>query len=158
MQFQVSRISRGECSAEEWEARADLAAAYRLAVMHGLNEAIFNHLTEVVPGKPDRYYQIPFGMHWSEVNRPRSCGGIERDLGPTGAGNLELGPEGPQRRTDRRANPFHLGFPSFQSNPRYQKPRGTNRASLARAMSSTPTGLGQPRADEDGALCASSRY
>ena len=67
MQFQVSRISRDECSAGEWEARVDLAAAHRLAVMHGLNEGIFNHLTEVVPGKPDRYYQIPFGMHWSEV-------------------------------------------------------------------------------------------
>ena len=67
MQFQVSCISRDECSAEEWEARVDLAAAHRLAVMHGLNEGIFNHLTQVVPGKPDRYYQIPFGMHWSEV-------------------------------------------------------------------------------------------
>jgi len=54
-------------SAEEWEARVDLAAAHRLAIMHGLNEGIFNHLTQVVPGKPDRYYQIPFGMHWSEV-------------------------------------------------------------------------------------------
>ena len=32
-----------------------------------LNEGIFNHLTQVVPGNPDRYYQIPFGMHWSEV-------------------------------------------------------------------------------------------
>ena len=21
----------------------------------------------MVPGKPDRYYQIPFGMHWAEV-------------------------------------------------------------------------------------------
>ena len=67
MQFQVSCISRDECSAEEWEARVDLAAAHRLAVMHGLNEGIFNHLTQVVPGKPDRYYQIPFGMHWAEV-------------------------------------------------------------------------------------------
>ena len=67
MQFQVSRTSRDECSAGEWEARVDLAAAHRLAVMHGLNEGIFNHLTQVVPGKPDRYYQIPFGMHWSEV-------------------------------------------------------------------------------------------
>ena len=67
MQFQVSSISRDECSAEEWEARVDLAAAHRLAVMHGLNEGIFNHLTQVVPRKPDRYYQIPFGMHWSEV-------------------------------------------------------------------------------------------
>src|SRR5262249_24020330 len=67
MQFQVSRTSRDECSAGEWEARVDRAAAHRLAVMHGLNEGIFNHLTQVVPGKPDRYYQIPFGMHWSEV-------------------------------------------------------------------------------------------
>src|SRR5262249_40744647 len=57
-----------ECSAGEWEARVDLAAAHRLAVMHGLSEGIYNHLTQVVvPGKPDRYYQIPFGMHWSEV-------------------------------------------------------------------------------------------
>ena len=67
MQFQVSRISRDECGAGEWEARVDLAAAHRLAVMHGLSEGIYNHLTQVVPGKPDRYYQIPFGMHWSEV-------------------------------------------------------------------------------------------
>jgi ribulose-5-phosphate 4-epimerase/fuculose-1-phosphate aldolase len=48
-------------------ARIDLAAAHRLANMHGLNEGIFNHLTLTVPGKPDRYYQIPFGTHWSEV-------------------------------------------------------------------------------------------
>jgi ribulose-5-phosphate 4-epimerase/fuculose-1-phosphate aldolase len=67
MQFQVSRTSRDECSAEEWEARVDLAAAHRLAVMQGLSEGIFNHLTRVVPGKGDRYYQIPFGLHWSEV-------------------------------------------------------------------------------------------
>ena len=60
MQFQVSRTGRDECSAGEWEARVDLAAAHRLAVMQGLHEGIFNHLTQVVPGKPDRYYQIPF--------------------------------------------------------------------------------------------------
>jgi ribulose-5-phosphate 4-epimerase/fuculose-1-phosphate aldolase len=49
------------------QARVDLAAAHRLAVMHGLNEGIFNHLTLTVPGTTDRYYQIPFGLHWSEV-------------------------------------------------------------------------------------------
>lgn len=52
---------------EQWQARVDLAAAHRCAVMHGLNEGIFNHLTLRVPGEPDRYYQIPFGLHWSEV-------------------------------------------------------------------------------------------
>lgn len=50
-----------------WEGRVDLAAAHRLATMHGFNEGIFNHLTLRVPGKDDRYLQIPFGTHWSEV-------------------------------------------------------------------------------------------
>ncbi len=51
----------------EWQTRVDLAAAHRLAAMHGLNEGIFNHLTVTVPGKPDRFLLIPFGIHWSEV-------------------------------------------------------------------------------------------
>ena len=55
-------------TAAEWQARVDLAAAHRLAVWHGFSEGIFNHLTLGVPGKADRYYQIPFGLHWSEVN------------------------------------------------------------------------------------------
>ena len=54
-------------TAAEWQARVDLAAAHRLAVWHGFSEGIFNHLTLSVPGKTDRYYQIPFGLHWSEV-------------------------------------------------------------------------------------------
>src|SRR5258708_13190405 len=54
-------------TAAEWQARVDLAAAHRLAVWHGFSEGIFNHLTLSVPGKTDRYYQISFGLHWSEV-------------------------------------------------------------------------------------------
>ena len=51
----------------QWQARVDLAAAHRLAVMQGFHEGVFNHLTLRVPGRSDRYYQIPFGLHWSEV-------------------------------------------------------------------------------------------
>ena len=51
----------------EWKARVDLAAAHRISVMHGFQEGIFNHLTLTVPGKGDRYLQIPFGLHWSEA-------------------------------------------------------------------------------------------
>jgi ribulose-5-phosphate 4-epimerase/fuculose-1-phosphate aldolase len=51
----------------ETQARIDLAAAHRIAEMQGLSEGIFNHLTLAVPGRSDRYYQIPFGLHWSEV-------------------------------------------------------------------------------------------
>ncbi len=67
MQLRVSPDMVKECSAEEWQARTDLAAAHRLAHMHCFSEGIFNHLTLTVPGRRDRYYQIPFGMHWSEV-------------------------------------------------------------------------------------------
>jgi ribulose-5-phosphate 4-epimerase/fuculose-1-phosphate aldolase len=90
MQFQVSRTTRDECTAGEWEARVDLAAAHRLAVTHGFHEGIFNHLTHVVPGKPDRYYQIPFGMHWSEVKASSFMEvGIDDGEVKRGAGDVE---------------------------------------------------------------------
>ena len=51
----------------ERQARIDLAASLRLAVFNGFHEAIDNHFTLTVPGKPDRFYLNPYGMHWSEV-------------------------------------------------------------------------------------------
>ena len=56
-----------DVSAAQWQTRVDLAAAHRLCVREGFHEGIFNHLTARVPGRDDRYYQIPFGLHWSEV-------------------------------------------------------------------------------------------
>lgn len=50
-----------------WQVRVDLAAAHRLAVMQGLNEGIFNHLTATIPGKDDRFLVNPFGLYWTEV-------------------------------------------------------------------------------------------
>ena len=67
MDIRVGPQPQANWSPDEWKARVDLAAAHRLAYMHGFSEGIFNHLTFVVPGRSDRYYQIPFGMHWSEV-------------------------------------------------------------------------------------------
>ena len=34
-------------NSEEYEARLDVAAAHRLAVMHGLNEGVWNHISPV---------------------------------------------------------------------------------------------------------------
>ena len=45
----------------------DLAAAHRLADSQGFGEGIFNHFTLATPDTDDRYLQIPFGLHWSEV-------------------------------------------------------------------------------------------
>ena len=50
-----------------WQAKAHLAAAHRLAVLHELDEGIDNHFTVTVPGTDDRYLILPFGLHWSEA-------------------------------------------------------------------------------------------
>ncbi len=50
-----------------WQARVDLAAAHRMAVMHGFNEGICNHFTLNVPGRPGHFFAIPYGLHWAEV-------------------------------------------------------------------------------------------
>ena len=49
------------------QARIDLAAAHRLAVLHELEEGIDNHFTVTAPGHEDRYLILPFGLHWSEA-------------------------------------------------------------------------------------------
>ncbi|KAK9803325.1 hypothetical protein WJX73_002574 [Symbiochloris irregularis] len=51
---------------DEWELRADLAAAYRLCHQMGLNEGVCNHLTALLPGSKDTFLLIPFGLLWSE--------------------------------------------------------------------------------------------
>jgi ribulose-5-phosphate 4-epimerase/fuculose-1-phosphate aldolase len=51
----------------QWQARVDLAAAHRLAVMYGFHEGIDNHFTLLVPGYEDRFFLAPFGIHWSEI-------------------------------------------------------------------------------------------
>lgn len=50
-----------------WEARVELAAAYRLAVKWGFHEGICNHLSMLVPGTRDRFLINPYGLHWSEI-------------------------------------------------------------------------------------------
>ena len=49
------------------EAKVQLAAAHRLAVLHELEEGIDNHFTITAPGRPDQYIILPFGLHWSEA-------------------------------------------------------------------------------------------
>lgn len=49
------------------QARIQLAAAHRLAVLHELEEGIDNHFTVSVPGRESEYLILPFGLHWSEA-------------------------------------------------------------------------------------------
>lgn len=52
---------------EEWEARVQLAAAYRIFDHLGWTELIYNHISLRVPGESGHYLINPFGLHYSEV-------------------------------------------------------------------------------------------
>ncbi|OZI71968.1 class II aldolase/adducin family protein [Bordetella genomosp. 12] len=49
----------------EQQARIDLAAAHRIAVMQDLHEGIANHFTLALPNQ--RFLAAPYGLHWSEI-------------------------------------------------------------------------------------------
>ena len=52
---------------DEWAARVQLAAAYRIFDLLGWTELIYNHISLRLPG-PERHFLInPFGLHYSEV-------------------------------------------------------------------------------------------
>lgn len=58
---------REQVSPEEWNARVDLAAAYRLVAHYGWDDLIFTHLSARVPG-PDHHFLInPYGMMFDEI-------------------------------------------------------------------------------------------
>ena len=51
----------------EGEARRELAAAHRLAVMDGLNEGTWNHLSLMSPENTEQMLISPANTHWSQV-------------------------------------------------------------------------------------------
>src|SRR6202034_3004534 len=128
MQVRVTPGNLKNYSAEEWQARVDLAAAHRLAYMHGFSEGIFNHLTYVVPGQSDRYYQIPFGTHWSEVTA--SClmeVGIDDGEVKRGEGEVERSAfciHAPMHKALSQAKAvFHTHMPFTSALTRLEDPR-----------------------------------
>ncbi len=66
------------------QARIDLAACLRLAVLNGFHEGIDNHFTLALPGDAERFLLNPYGLHWSEV---RASDLLEVDV----AGNVLRG-------------------------------------------------------------------
>ena len=63
----VHALSSSPAADPVTQAKIDLAAAHRLAVLHELDEGIDNHFTVTVPGHDDRFLILPFGLHWSEA-------------------------------------------------------------------------------------------
>ena len=58
---------RGQVPADEWQARVDLAAAYRLVAREGWDDLLSTHLSARVPGEPDHMLINPYGLLFSQV-------------------------------------------------------------------------------------------
>ena len=58
---------REQVSPEEWEARVNLAACYRLMAAFGMVEMVANHISVRVPGSHDQFLINPYGMLYEEM-------------------------------------------------------------------------------------------
>jgi ribulose-5-phosphate 4-epimerase/fuculose-1-phosphate aldolase len=61
------RSIRGEVSPEEWQARLELAACYRLVDRYGMTDLIYNHITARVPGAEDELLINLYGLLYKEI-------------------------------------------------------------------------------------------
>ena len=60
-------VSQRGCSPEEWQARTDLAAVYRLCAHYGWDDVIYNHCSMRVPGEPTKFLMKQHELLWTEV-------------------------------------------------------------------------------------------
>ncbi|HSV47852.1 MAG TPA: class II aldolase/adducin family protein [Ramlibacter sp.] len=67
----MNAIPKTSMHPDEWKARVELAACYRIFAMLGWTEMIYNHITvrmpESVSGDEKQFLINPFGLHYSEV-------------------------------------------------------------------------------------------
>jgi ribulose-5-phosphate 4-epimerase/fuculose-1-phosphate aldolase len=58
---------KGKVSDAEWQARCDLAAAYRLTAHFGWTHLINNHISLRVPGTTDQFLINPYGLLYEQI-------------------------------------------------------------------------------------------
>ena len=55
---------KNRCTPEEWQARVDLAACYRLVDIYGMSDMMANHVSCSVPGEEGAFLIIAYGMKY----------------------------------------------------------------------------------------------
>jgi len=55
------------CAEQEWQARVDLAACYRLVDLYGMSDMMANHISSHVPGEPGAFLINAYGMMYEEI-------------------------------------------------------------------------------------------
>jgi ribulose-5-phosphate 4-epimerase/fuculose-1-phosphate aldolase len=59
---------KARVSAEEWDARVNLAACYRLAAHFRMTDLIYTHISARVPGPEHHFLINAFGLLWDEIS------------------------------------------------------------------------------------------
>ncbi len=77
----------------EWEARVDLAAAYRLVALYGWDDLIFTHLSARVPGPEHHFLINPYDMMFEEITAS-SLVKIDVEGNPVGPATHPVNPAG----------------------------------------------------------------
>lgn len=77
---------KDRCSPEEWKARVDLAACYRLMAHYGMSDMIANHISLRVPGEEGMFLINAYGLLYEEITAS-SLFKIDHD------GNIVSGPD-----------------------------------------------------------------
>jgi ribulose-5-phosphate 4-epimerase/fuculose-1-phosphate aldolase len=58
---------KSSVSADEWQTRVDLAAAYRLVAAFKWDDLVFTHISARVPGTEDQFLINPYGLLFEEI-------------------------------------------------------------------------------------------
>jgi ribulose-5-phosphate 4-epimerase/fuculose-1-phosphate aldolase len=65
--FKIAAVKKADISPEEWQARTDLAAAYRLIAHYGWGDVIYNHSSMRVPGEERKFLIKRHELLYTEV-------------------------------------------------------------------------------------------
>jgi ribulose-5-phosphate 4-epimerase/fuculose-1-phosphate aldolase len=77
---------QARCTPQEWQARVDLAACYRLVELYGMADMMANHISARVPADEAAFLINPYGMMYEEITASSL---LKVDL----AGNILAGPD-----------------------------------------------------------------
>ena len=58
---------KNQVTAEEWKARVDLAACYRLVAHYDMSDMMANHISAAVPGEENAFLINAYGMMYEEI-------------------------------------------------------------------------------------------
>ena len=63
----MNKKIRETVSEEEWNARVELAALYRLVALYGWDDLVFTHISVRVPSEPEHFLLNPYGLLFDEI-------------------------------------------------------------------------------------------